>query len=140
MKANARIIEFRDFKNLNERAFLDDIRSLDALNLNQCASVNEMWTIWKENFMNICDKHAPIKRRKIRNKSNPWITKQLLLEKRHKNYLKKKACKTGNLNDWVNYKHTRNNYSKLVKNTIKSHFSNDIQNNKGNLKKNLEKH
>ena len=49
--------------------------------------------------MNICDKHAPIKRRKIRNKSNPWITKQLLLEKRHKNYLKKKACKTGNLND-----------------------------------------
>ena len=42
LKANARIIEFRDFKNLNERAFLDDIRSLDALNLNQCASSNEM--------------------------------------------------------------------------------------------------
>ena len=134
LKANARIIEFRDFKNINERAFLHDIRSLDALNLNQCVSVNEMWNIWKENFMNICDKHAPIKRRKIRNKSNPWITKQLLLEKRHKKYLKKKACKTGNLNDWVNYKHTRNNYNKLIKNTIKSHFSNDIQNNKGNLK------
>ncbi len=48
----------------------------------------------------ICDKHAPIKRRKIRNKSNPWITEQLLHEKRHKNYLKQKACKTGNLNDW----------------------------------------
>ena len=139
LKATAQIIEFRDFKNLNERAFLDDIRSLDALNLNQCASVNEMWTIWKENFMNICDKHAPIKRRKIRNKSNPWITKQLLLEKRHKNYLKQKACKTDNLNDWVNYKHTRNNYNKLMKNTIKSHFSNDIQNNKGNLKKKLGK-
>ena len=49
--------------------------------------------------------------------------------------MKQKACKTGNLNDWVNYKHTRNNYNKLIKNTIKSHFSNDIQNNKGNLKK-----
>ena len=78
---------------------------------------------------------APIKRRKIRNKSNPWITEQLLHEKRHKNYLKQKACKTGNLNDWEDYKHTRNNYNKLIKNTIKSHFSNDIQNNKGNLKK-----
>ena len=59
----------------------------------------------------ICDKHVPIKRRKIRNKSNPWITEQLLHEKRHKNYLMQKACKTGNLNDLENYKHTRNNYN-----------------------------
>ena len=64
--------------------------------------------------MNICDKHAPIKRRKIQNKSNPCIAKQLLLEKKHKNYLKKKACKSGNLNNWVNYKHTRNNYNKVL--------------------------
>ena len=33
LKANTRIIEFRDFKNLNERAFLDDIRSIGTLNL-----------------------------------------------------------------------------------------------------------
>jgi hypothetical protein len=74
-----------------------------------------MWLVWKENFTKIGDKHAPIKRRKIRYKSNPWITEQLLHEKRHKNYLKQKACKTGNLNDWENYKHTRNNYNKLIK-------------------------
>jgi hypothetical protein len=71
LKANTRIIEFRDFKNLNERAFLDDIRSIGTLNLHQYASANEMWLVWKENFTKICDKHAPIKRRKIRNKSNP---------------------------------------------------------------------
>ena len=83
LKANTIIIEFRDFKNLNERAFLDDIRSIGTLNLHQYASANEMWLVWKENFTKICDKHAPIKRRKIRNKSNPWITEQLLHEKRH---------------------------------------------------------
>ena len=135
VKVNTRIIELRDFKNLNERAFLDDIRSLGTLNRHQYASPNEMWLVWKEHFAKICDKHAPIKRRKIRNISNPWITEQLLHEKRHKNYLKQKACKTSNLNDWENYKYARNNYSKLIKNTIKRHFSNDIQNNKGNLKK-----
>ena len=135
VKVNTRIIEFRDFKNLNERAFLDDIRSLGTLNLDQYASANEMWLVWKEHYAKICDKHAPIKRRKIRNKSNPWITEQLLHEKRHKNYLKRKACKTSNLNDWENYKYARNNYNKLIKNTIKRRFSNDIQNNKGNLKK-----
>ena len=84
---------------MNERAFLDDIRSLDTLNLHQYASANEMWFAWKENFAIICDKNAPIERRKIRKKSNPWITDQLLHEKRHKNYLKQKACKSGNVYD-----------------------------------------
>ena len=61
LKANTRIIEFRDFKNLNERAFLDYIRSIGTLNLRQYASTNEMWLVWKEDFTKICDKHAPIK-------------------------------------------------------------------------------
>ena len=88
MKPNTRIIEFQDFKHFNERAFLHDIRSIGTLNLHQYASANEMRLVWKENFTKICDKHAPIKRRKIRNKSNPWITEQVLHEKGHKNYLK----------------------------------------------------
>lgn len=57
------------------------------------------------------------------------------LKNRHKNYLKQKACKTGNLNDWERYKHTRNNYNKLMKDTIKIYYSNDIQISKENLKK-----
>ena len=99
LEVNTRIIEFRDLKNLNERAFLDDIRSLATLNLHQYVSANEMWLVWKENFAKICDKHAPIKKRIIQNKSNPWITDQLSYEKRHKNYLKQKACKSGNVYD-----------------------------------------
>ena len=81
-----------------------------------------MWFAWKENFAIICDKHAPIERRKIRKKSNPSITDQLLHEKRHKNYLKQKACKSGNVYDWQNYKITRNSYNKLIKHTMKRHF------------------
>jgi hypothetical protein len=72
LKANTRIIEFRDFKNLNERAFLDDIRSIGTLNLRQYASANEMWLVWKENFTKICDKHAPIKALFTRTTLNFW--------------------------------------------------------------------
>ena len=61
LKTNTRIIELRDFKNLNERAFTEDIRSLDRLNLHQYACANEMRNVWKENFTRICDKHAPKK-------------------------------------------------------------------------------
>ena len=79
------------------------------------------------------------KSHEARNKLNPMINNQLLHEKRHKYYLKQKAHKTGNLEDWTKYKQARNKYNKLIKNTIKSHYSNDTENNKENLK-NLEKH
>ena len=105
------------------------------MNLHQYASADEMWTVWKENFTRICDKHAPKKRRKVCNKSNVGSMISFYMKKRHKNYLKQKAYKTGNLEDWENYRHARNNYNKLIKNTIKSHYSNDNENNKGNLKK-----
>ena len=112
--------------------FIDDIRSLETLNLHQYASADEMWTVWKENFK--C-KLLPLlainmlqKSRKVWNKLNPRINDQLLHEKRHKNYLE----------DWENCKHARNDYNRLTvlyKNTKKSYYSNDIENNKGNLKK-----
>jgi hypothetical protein len=95
---------------LNERAFLDDIRLIGTLNLHQYASANEMWLVWKEHFAKICDKHAPIKSRKILYEIYlilALMTEQLLHEISHiKNYLKQKACKTGNWNYWENYKHT----------------------------------
>jgi hypothetical protein len=48
LKANTRIIEFRDFKNLNERASLDDVRSIGTLNLqnniqNNKGNLKETW-------------------------------------------------------------------------------------------------
>ena len=118
MKTNTRVIEFRDLKNLNKGASIDGVRSLNTLNLHQYGSADEMWTVWKENFTRICDKHAPKISRKVRNKSNPWINNELLHEKKHKNYLKQKVCKTSNLEDLENYKHARNNYNKPVKNRV----------------------
>ena len=103
--------------------FIDDIRSLETLNLHQYASTDEMWTVWKENFTRIAINMLQ-KSRKVCNKSNPWINDQLLHEKRHKNYLKQKACKTGNLEDWENCKHARNDNNRLIrirKNHIRGH-------------------
>jgi hypothetical protein len=41
----------------------------------------------------------------------------------------------GRKTDWSDYRHARNRYNKLVKDTIRSHFQNKLHNNQGDLKK-----
>ena len=36
-----------------------------------------MWAEWKSKFLNIADKHAPIRTKRIRSKNSPWITSDL---------------------------------------------------------------
>ena len=65
---------------------------------------SRMSYIWKNKFSAIIDKHASLKTRKIGKKYTPWITKQVLLSKRNKNLLQKKALKSKNENDWLIFK------------------------------------
>ena len=85
--------------------------------------------------MRVINKYAPIKKRsKVGKRNNPWITNQLLKEKRRENYLKRKACKTNTVFDWENYKQVRNCYNRLVKSSIRTYYSSELNNRKGNIK------
>ena len=53
-------VEFRCFKNFDEKKFLDDLS--EALTLNQGA----IYSIFENTFTNILDKHAPKKTKLIR--------------------------------------------------------------------------
>ena len=53
-----------------------------------------MWYMWKSKFTELIDVHAPLKTRKVGKKVQPWITKEILVSKKNKNFLKKKASKT----------------------------------------------
>ena len=78
--------------------------------------------------------HAPLKKRRLGKAKTPWINKNLLVGKWQKNILKRKACKTNTPNHWKSYKVVKNQYNRLIKNTIKSYYTEEIRNNKGNLK------
>jgi hypothetical protein len=121
LKGEEHILEFRDFKNFNEDNFLRYIASSENHNLDSYTDSNRMWYIWKNKFTEIIDKHAPLKTRKIGKKRTPWITKQVLHSKR-------------NENDWQIFKSARNSYNKLIKSSIRHHYSVEIRDNQGNTK------
>lgn len=134
LKGEEHIIEFRDFKHFNEDLFLHDLISIENINLDNYFNPNQMWYVWKNKFVEIIDKHAPIKSRKVGKRRTPWITKQILLSKRQNNLFKKKACKTRSESDWQAYKLARNSYNKLIKASIHQHYTAEIHNNQGNVK------
>ena len=41
-----------------------------------------MWLVWKDKFTKTIDRHAPLKTRKIGKNRTPWMTNEILLNKR----------------------------------------------------------
>ena len=78
----------RIFKQFNESLFLDEIaNSVVFNNIHTNADVNNAWKSWKLEFLEICNKHAPIRSSRVKHASNPWITRDILNLINKKNYL-----------------------------------------------------
>ena len=78
--------------------------------------------------------HVSLKTRKIGKNRTPWMTNEILLNKRRKNLLKKRACKSKSLSDWQLFKSAKNSYNKLIKASIQEYYTEEIYKNQGNIK------
>ena len=64
---------------------------MNSVNFEPCTDANQMWHMWKSKFTELIDIRAPLKTRKVGKKVQPWITKEILDNKRNKNFMKKKS-------------------------------------------------
>ena len=60
--------------------------------------MNEMWLIWKTLFLDVLNKDAPITNIKIKGNNLPYITAEVRQLATQRDYLRKKANKTGSKN------------------------------------------
>ena len=67
-----------------------------------------MWDIWKEKFLNILYKHAPLKRSRVRNKRSPWTTDDIMSLIPTWDSLKRKAVITDTSHDWLELANIKN--------------------------------
>ena len=74
-----------------------------------------MWTEWKTKFLQIVDKHAPIRIKRVRSKNSPWITADLKERMHNRDTLKIKAIKSNDPHDWANFKRMRNKVNTEIK-------------------------
>ena len=64
---------------------------------------NAMWEIRKNFFLEVLDKHAPLRHKKKRSNKVPWIKTDIKKLMNISDNFKRKAILTNNENDWLNF-------------------------------------
>jgi hypothetical protein len=93
-----------------------------------------LWQEWKTKFLLISDMHAPQRTRKVKSEYAPWITENIKRNIYHRDFLKKKAVKTGSSILHDAYKRARNDLNRLIEKTKTEYFTSLINNTAKNPK------
>ena len=99
--------EIRNFKNFVESDFIQDISMVPWDMTYQFDNPNICWQIWKSLFLEVLDRHAPLRRKRLRDDPVPWITPHIKQLMRRRDFHKKQAVKHNSINS--NGNHTKLN-------------------------------
>ena len=96
IKRKPRILTIRIHKSLTESSLLDDLNGIPFDLISDTSdNANGLWMTWKTFYMNILNKHAPIKTIRVRGNNLPYVTSEVKSLMRQRDYLRDKANKTG---------------------------------------------
>ena len=129
-----RYLTKRCFKKFIPYNFFTDISR--SVVLNGSAYINDVetaWQNWKYEFVNICNKHAPMRKFRIKNKNNPWFNdhiQNMIYERNHYHNL---AIKTNKSEHWMHYRSLRNKINETIKYSKKHYFRTFISLNNNNI-------
>ena len=123
------IFEIRNMKKFHKNAFCNDLSQQLWDNIYFFGeNPNDMWGMFKELFLEVLDKHAPLQKKKTKSKQSPWVTNNIKTMIYTRDKLKRKAIISKQENDWVNYKKLRNETNMQLKQAKQDYYSNKITN------------
>ena len=101
------VITYSNFRKLIRENFRNDVASQSWDQIYCSTNLNDMWLQWKRLFLPIVDKHASLRIMRVRVSSSPWITSELRKRIMIEIFLKFKAYKINDPNDWTQFKKLR---------------------------------
>ena len=90
------------------RKLVDDLDAAPWQVMEAMDDIDSQWDYWKELFNAIVDAHVPTTKARVRNKSLPWINREIRVMMKARTYYLTKARKSGKVEDWVKFKSIRN--------------------------------
>lgn len=99
------------------------------------SDVDGMWEIWKTLFIDVLNKHAPIRLKRTRKRGSIlWLNREVKTKLFRRDYLKKKAIQTNDENDWKLYRVSRNDANSALRSAKKDYYANKFANHNQNPK------
>ena len=100
-KLPPRTVECRKFSNYDQPAFCEDLTKFSWNDVLEEDDANSAWLKWKNLFLSICKKYAPVRRKVLRGAKCPRLTiakkKQKMNER---DSFLKRARRSGSEVDW----------------------------------------
>ena len=132
LKAPPRTIEYRSYRNYDKESFITELKETDWGIVDAKGDVDSAVDMFNTLYTDIADRHAPIKKARIKDIKTPWMTSDLKNAMRDRDYHHKKAIKTNSKYHWELFKKIKNFVNKQVKKCKADYYSDQIEQNKGN--------
>ena len=114
-----REIEYRSMKSFNESDFLADLGDVPWDTAYVFENADDIWDHWVKLYTAVLDKHAPVKKKRIRGDQLPWITPQLQKEISYRNRLFKLHKRNPSQLSWETFRKQRNKVTALKRRGMK---------------------
>jgi hypothetical protein len=116
------LVTFRNYKDFDKGKYLQEIAAVfNETNLNNLTII-EIWNYFKQNFLQISERHVPLETRRLKNRYKPWITHDIVRSMYKRDHLKSKAVKYKCPNKWNEYKNLRNEITGKIRKAKKEYF------------------
>ena len=113
------LIETRQFKHFNALRFQSELSEAFSY-FPTFNDPNKAWETWKEIFLEITNKHAPLRQKRAKS--------EIMKHSYHRDYLKKKAINLNSVNYFQAYKQCKNQVNKCIKQAKGIYYNSKLAN------------
>lgn len=134
-KSEPRFVITRLMKKYAPELLIEDLNNVQWAHIDALDDPNEMADFWENSFNDVINKYLPIRKRRIRNRPCPWLTKDIRELMHRRDHLKKLYVRSKSEDDWKSYKIARNEVNVAIRKAKKRFATNEISNNEGDSKR-----
>ena len=124
-----KVMYYRSYKNFIKNDFKNELQSV--FNEGDCSS----YELFEKNFIEILEKHAPMKSKTLRSNEAPYMTKALRKAMMKRTELATKYGKSRNPDDYKHFRKHRNYVNRLYKKERRNYFNSLNKNDVNDVKK-----
>jgi hypothetical protein len=127
-------VRFRSYKTFDRTSFLNELDSKLQNDMDVPENITEqnldsLWNEFKNIFLSVSNKHAPLKTQRLKNRINPWFNKSIINLIYERDHIKSKADKTRSPILYKQYKQLRNKVTKVIRKEKAAYFSSEFNQN-----------
>ena len=128
-------VKLRSLKRYSKDEFVNQLSALKWQDVLSSSDVSKAWDLFKDFFHSVLDAVGPIKEIRLKQRTEPWMTSDILQSIQERDNWLNKFRKTRDPDDYKAYCKLRNDIQRKTRNSKSEYLANKIDENRNNPKK-----